>query len=117
MGVGWTGIWTRRQWWWWWQWGRVQSRRHKEAWDYNFYTGNGKVGHEVMKATSANLTLVTLELGGKSPTILDSHINLDITTRCLCWCIHASFSASPAVLLNTHDTHAHRAKFMVNAGP
>jgi len=57
----------------------------KEAWDYIFYTGNGKVGREIMKAASANLTPVTLELGGKSPVILDSHVNLDVAARRLCW--------------------------------
>jgi aldehyde dehydrogenase (NAD+) len=57
----------------------------REAWDYIFYTGNGKVGREIMKAASANLTPVTLELGGKSPVILDSHVNLDVAARRLCW--------------------------------
>jgi aldehyde dehydrogenase (NAD+) len=57
----------------------------KETWDYIFYTGNGKVGREVMKAASVNLTPVTLELGGKSPVILDSHVNLDVAARRLCW--------------------------------
>jgi aldehyde dehydrogenase (NAD+) len=57
----------------------------REAWDYIFYTGNGKVGREIMKAAAVNLTPVTLELGGKSPVILDSHANLDVAARRLCW--------------------------------
>lgn len=37
--------------------------------DHLLYTGSTAVGHHVMKAASANLTPVTLELGGKSPAI------------------------------------------------
>ena len=43
----------------------------KQKWDYIFYTGNGVVGKEVMKAAALNLTPVTLELGGKCPAIFD----------------------------------------------
>jgi coniferyl-aldehyde dehydrogenase len=39
-------------------------------WDHLVYTGSGSVGREVMKAASANLVPVTLELGGKCPTII-----------------------------------------------
>ncbi len=38
--------------------------------DHLLYTGSTAVGHHVMQAASANLTPVTLELGGKSPTII-----------------------------------------------
>ncbi|MFO1269214.1 MAG: aldehyde dehydrogenase family protein [Rubrivivax sp.] len=39
-------------------------------WDHLVYTGSGAVGREVMKAAAANLVPVTLELGGKCPTII-----------------------------------------------
>jgi coniferyl-aldehyde dehydrogenase len=39
--------------------------------DHLFFTGSGQVGRQVAQAAAANLTPVTLELGGKSPAILD----------------------------------------------
>lgn len=44
--------------------------------DHIFFTGSPAVGKVVMKAAAANLTSVTLELGGKSPTIVDATANL-----------------------------------------
>ena len=41
------------------------------AWDHLIYTGSGKIGRDVMKKAAANLVPVTLELGGKSPVIVD----------------------------------------------
>ena len=38
--------------------------------DHLFYTGNAEVGRKVMQAAAANLTPVTLELGGKSPAVM-----------------------------------------------
>lgn len=43
----------------------------KEHWDHIMYTGNGHVGRIVSKAAAEHLTPVTLELGGKSPVIVD----------------------------------------------
>merc|ERR1719326_1227038 len=43
----------------------------KEHWDHIFYTGNGAVGRIVLRAAAEHLTPVTLELGGKSPVIVD----------------------------------------------
>merc|ERR1712232_1019036 len=43
----------------------------KEHWDHIFYTGNGHGGRIVLKAAAEHLTPVTLELGGKSPVIID----------------------------------------------
>ena len=44
--------------------------------DHIFFTGSPSVGKEVMKAAAQNLTSVTLELGGKSPTIIDASADL-----------------------------------------
>jgi aldehyde dehydrogenase (NAD+) len=54
----------------------------KLPFDHIFFTGSTAVGKIVMKAAAENLTSVTLELGGKSPTIIDSTANLnDAATR------------------------------------
>ena len=42
-----------------------------------FFTGSPAVGKIVMKAASKHLTSVTLELGGKSPTIIDDSVDID----------------------------------------
>jgi len=43
----------------------------EEQWDHIFYTGNGHIGRIVATAAARHLTPVTLELGGKSPVIVD----------------------------------------------
>eukprot|EP00947_MAST-08B_sp_MAST-8B-sp1_P004770 g4770.t1 len=50
-------------------------------WDHIFYTGNAFVARIVMKAAAKHLTPVTLELGGKSPVIVDKEVNLDVAAR------------------------------------
>lgn len=40
--------------------------------------GNGKVGRIVLAAAAKHLTPVTLELGGKCPTIVDSNVNIEV---------------------------------------
>lgn len=52
-----------------------------EKFDYIFYTGNPSVGRIVMQAAAQNLTPVTLELGGKSPCIVDQDTDLDVAAR------------------------------------
>lgn len=49
--------------------------------DYIFFTGSMAVGKEVMKKASLHLTPVTLELGGKSPCLVDKSANLKLTAR------------------------------------
>lgn len=63
----------------------------KEKFDYIFFTGSVEVGKVVMSAAAENLTPVTLELGGKSPCIVDSNANLDIAARRIVWgkCLNA----------------------------
>jgi aldehyde dehydrogenase (NAD+) len=56
-----------------------------EKFDYIFFTGSVGVGKTVMEAASKNLTPVTLELGGKSPCIVDKDVNIDITARRIVW--------------------------------
>ena len=49
------------------------------------FTGSPKVGKIVMEAAAKNLTAVTLELGGKSPVIIDGSTNLNSTAEKVCW--------------------------------
>jgi aldehyde dehydrogenase (NAD+) len=53
--------------------------------DHIFFTGSPAVGKVVMTAAAKHLTQVTLELGGKSPTIVDETANLDLAARVLMW--------------------------------
>jgi aldehyde dehydrogenase (NAD+) len=57
----------------------------EERWDHIFYTGNGRVGRIVMQAAARHLTPVTLELGGKSPVIVDESCDLDVAARRITW--------------------------------
>ncbi len=53
----------------------------EERFDHIFYTGNGTVGRIVMQAAAKHLTPVTLELGGKSPVVVDQHVDLDVAAK------------------------------------
>lgn len=53
----------------------------KEKWGKIFFTGNKSVGKEVLRKAAENLTSVTLELGGKSPCIVDSSANIKLAAR------------------------------------
>jgi aldehyde dehydrogenase (NAD+) len=53
--------------------------------DLIFYTGSPDMGRVVMEAASKNLTPVVLELGGKSPCIVDKDCNLEFAARRIVW--------------------------------
>lgn len=53
----------------------------KLQWNYIFFTGSSSVGKIIAQTAAKNLTPVTLELGGKSPCIVDGTTNLDKTAR------------------------------------
>ena len=57
----------------------------RKRWDYIFFTGSVGVGKIVAKAAAENLTPVTLELGGKSPCIVDETANLELSARRIVW--------------------------------
>lgn len=57
----------------------------KERFDYIFFTGSTNVGKEIMKAASEHLTPVTLELGGKSPAIIDADANINLAAKRIAW--------------------------------
>ena len=52
-----------------------------EVFDYIFFTGSTEIGKMVMQAAARNLTPVTLELGGKSPCIVDRDTDLNLTAK------------------------------------
>lgn len=53
----------------------------KQKLDYVFFTGSISVGKIIMKAASENLTPITLELGGKSPCIIEKTADLPLTAK------------------------------------
>ena len=53
----------------------------QQHFDYIFFTGSQAVGRDVMKQASAHLTPVTLELGGKSPCIVDETADLKLAAK------------------------------------
>ncbi len=53
--------------------------------DHIFFTGSPQVGKIVMEAASKHLTSVTLELGGKSPTIVDKSANIKDAAQKIAW--------------------------------
>ncbi|MEE4331251.1 MAG: aldehyde dehydrogenase family protein [Wenzhouxiangella sp.] len=63
----------------------------KQRFDHIFYTGGAMVGRIVMKAAAEYLTPVTLELGGKSPCVIDRGADLQSAARRLIWgkCLNA----------------------------
>ena len=57
----------------------------KERFDLIFFTGSLRVGKIVMRAAAENLTPVVLELGGKSPCIVDADSNITISAKRIVW--------------------------------
>ena len=54
-------------------------------WDMIFFTGSPSLGREVMASAARNLTPVVLELGGKSPCIVDKSANIRLAARRCAW--------------------------------
>ncbi|MDR0712235.1 MAG: aldehyde dehydrogenase family protein [Prevotellaceae bacterium] len=57
----------------------------EQRFDIIFFTGSAELGKKVMKAAAEHLTPVVLELGGKSPCIVDCNANLDIAATRIAW--------------------------------
>lgn len=56
-----------------------------QRWDHIFFTGSTAVGKIVYQAAAEHLTPVTLELGGKSPCIVDAEVDLETAARRIVW--------------------------------
>lgn len=63
----------------------VNSKLLDLEFDYIFFTGSVNVGKIVMEKASKHLTPITLELGGKSPVIVDKTANLKISAKRIMW--------------------------------
>src|SRR5262249_59119552 len=57
----------------------------EQRFDHIFFTGSTAVGKVVMAAAAKHLTPVTLELGGKSPTIVAADADLSVAARRIAW--------------------------------
>lgn len=66
--------------------GRAENSALLETkFDYIFFTGSQAVGKEVLRKSAEYLTPVTLELGGKSPCIIDSSAKIKLAAKRLVW--------------------------------
>ncbi|MUL38351.1 aldehyde dehydrogenase [Gloeocapsopsis dulcis] len=63
----------------------VSKQLLAEKFDHIFFTGGTSVGRVVMEAAAKHLTPITLELGGKSPCIVDTDINIEHTANRIVW--------------------------------
>ena len=63
----------------------VNSELFAQTFDLIFLTGSPSLGREAMKAAAAHLTPVVLELGGKSPCIVDADADLKVAARRIAW--------------------------------
>jgi aldehyde dehydrogenase (NAD+) len=67
--------------------GEVEVSKYltEQPFDHIFFTGSTAVGKIIMKAAAENLTSVTLELGGKSPVIVDETANIKEAAKKIVW--------------------------------
>ena len=56
-----------------------------QKYDYIFFTGSARVGKIIMREASYNLTPVSLELGGKSPCIIDETADINLAAKRITW--------------------------------
>ena len=63
----------------------VNTALLEERYDLIFFTGSPQLGRTVMRAASENLTPVVLELGGKSPCIVDKSADIKVAARRIAW--------------------------------
>ena len=63
----------------------VTTELLQHKFDKIFFTGSTKVGQIVYEAAAKHLTPVTLELGGKSPVIIDEDVDLEIAVKRIVW--------------------------------
>lgn len=77
--------------------------------DHLLFTGGSDIGRLVMREASANLTPVTLELGGKSPTLISEDVPMDMAAERICFgkalnagqtCVAPDFVLCPAARID-----------------
>lgn len=64
----------------------ITTQLLEEKFDYIFFTGSPRVGRIIQTAAARNLTPVTLELGGKSPAIVDARADIELAAKRIVWC-------------------------------
>ncbi|MBP3483412.1 MAG: aldehyde dehydrogenase [Alistipes sp.] len=64
---------------------QVNTDLLSERYDIIFFTGSPSLGRTVMRAAAENLTPVVLELGGKSPCIVDRDADIEVAARRIAW--------------------------------
>ncbi|HET7456124.1 MAG TPA: aldehyde dehydrogenase family protein [Gemmatimonadaceae bacterium] len=76
--------------------------------DHVFFTGSTKVGRHVMVAAARHLASVTLELGGKSPAIVDETANVKAAAQRIIWgkCINAGQTCVAPDYALVHESRA-----------
>lgn len=77
-------------------------------WDKVFFTGSTRVGKIVLKAAAEHLTPVSLELGGKSPTVIDESVtDLDLAAQRVAWgkCVNAGQTCIAPDYVYVHEKH------------
>jgi aldehyde dehydrogenase (NAD+) len=91
-----------------------------QKWDYIFFTGSTVVGKLIMKAAAEHLTPVTLELGGKSPCLIEETANIDVAAKRCAWgkfinagqtCVAPDYVLVP---MNLQDAFIERMRFHLN---
>ena len=80
--------------------GAVAAQLVRQRFDHIFFTGGGRIGAKVLEGAAANLTPVTLELGGKNPAIVLPDADLSVTARRLVW--GKGFNAGQACIAPDH---------------
>lgn len=63
----------------------IQEALLTERFDFVFFTGSERVGKRVMKAAAEHLTPVILELGGKSPCLVDRNADIALAAKRIVW--------------------------------
>lgn len=77
-----------------------------QKFDYIFFTGSPNIGKLVMEKAAKNLTPVTLELGGKSPCIVDNTAKIDLASRRIIWgkCLNSSQTCIAPDYILVHES-------------
>ena len=85
----------------------VSTELLKLPFNHIFFTGAPSVGKIVMAAAAKNLTSVTLELGGKSPTIVDETADIDMAARRITW---SKFANNGQICIAPDYVYVHESK-------
>ena len=85
----------------------VSTELLKKPFNHIFFTGSPQIGKVVMRAASDYLASVTLELGGKSPTIIDKTANLEEAAAKVAW---AKFSNNGQICIAPDYVFVHESK-------